>query len=232
MNNLAIIPARGGSKRIPRKNIKNFLGKPIIAYSIKTAIDSNLFDEIMVSTDDPEIAEIAIKYGAKVPFMRSYNNSKDNSTTIEVIAEVIEKYQKNDQNFQNVCCIYPCAPLCKPEYLVEAYEKLLDYNFDSVFPVIKYSTPIQRAFKQTANKRVVLINPKYEMSRSQDLDESYFDAGQFYWMQNSRILTNNKIYTNNSGVIVLNDLQAQDIDNLIDWELAELKYKLINKNEY
>ncbi len=231
MHNLAIIPARGGSKRIPRKNIKNFLGIPIIAYSIKIAIESNFFDEIMVSTDDPEIAEIAIKYGAKVPFMRSVENSSDYSTTIEVITEVIDSYKKCNQHFDKICCIYPCAPLCKVEYLTESYNKLINYNFETVFPVIKYSTPIQRAFKKTENERIIIINSEYENSRTQDLDASYFDAGQFYWFQNPKILINKKIYTKNSGFIVLDELHAQDIDDNIDWELAQLKYKLINKNE-
>lgn len=230
MNNLAIIPARGGSKRIPRKNIKNFLGIPIIAYSIKLAIESNLFEEVMVSTDDHEIAEVAIKYGAKVPFFRSEKNSKDHSSTIDVIEEVIFNYQTLNLKFQHICCIYPCAPLCKNEYLHEAYTLLKHKNFDSVFPVISYSTPIQRALKIEENEKVSIIRPEFENVRSQDLEPAYFDAGQFYWLKSPEILKNRKIYTNNSGYIILNEMQAQDIDNIIDWELAELKYKLINKN--
>ena len=230
MGNLAIIPARGGSKRIPRKNIKDFLGKPIIAYSIKIAIESKLFDEIMVSTDDPEIAEIAKKYGAKVPFMRSAQNSSDYSTTIEVITEVIEYYNKCNQSFENICCIYPCAPLCKSEYLSEAYKKFKNKNFETVFPVIQYSTAIQRALEITYNERISIINPEYEKIRSQDLAPSYFDAGQFYWLQNSKVLVTKKIYTNNSGYIIIDELNAQDIDNEVDWQIAEFKYKLIYNN--
>lgn len=228
MGNLAIIPARGGSKRIPRKNIKNFLGIPIIAYSIKTALESMLFEEVMVSTDDYEIAEIAIKHGAKVPFFRSSINSSDYATTIEVIEEVIDEYKKNDRSFESICCIYPCAPLCKSEHLSKAYNTLKDGKFETVFPVIPYSTPIQRALKIIDNQRIAIIHPELQNTRSQDLELSYFDAGQFYWLQGPNVLINKKIYTNYSGYIILDELHAQDIDNNTDWELAELKYKLIN----
>ena len=226
MNNIAIIPARGGSKRIPRKNIRNFLGKPIIAYSIEIALESGLFNEVMVSTDDIEIAEIAKKYGAKVPFFRSSNNSNDTATTFDVIEEVLTYYKMQDRNFDNLCCIYPCAPFCSTLNLTETYNLLLEKNFDTVFPVIQYSTPIQRAFR-VENDKIIMINPKFQDTRTQDLEHSYFDAGQFYWVQKARILTNKIIYSNNSGCIVLDELNAHDIDNEIDWEIAEMKYKLI-----
>jgi pseudaminic acid cytidylyltransferase len=230
-NNIAIIPARGGSKRIPRKNIKNFLGIPVIAYSIQTALESQLFDEVMVSTDDPEIADIATSYGAKVPFLRSVKNSGDFATTVEVIEEVIESYKDCNRSFESICCIYPCAPLCKSDHLIGGYHKLKFGNFNTVFPVVKYSTPIQRALKIINEEKISIIYPEYQNKRSQDLEASYFDAGQFYWIQNSKVLINKKIYTDNSGYIILNELESQDIDNILDWELAELKYKLLN-NEY
>lgn len=227
MSNICIIPARGGSKRIPRKNIKDFLGKPIIAYSIETAINSNLFDEVMVSTDDEEIAEIAKKYGANVPFLRSKKNSDDFATTYDVIEEVIDEYSKINQLFTNACCFYSCAPLVTIEMLNVAYTKLNETDLDAVFPIIEYSFPIQRAIKLNNNK-IELFNEKYLSSRSQDLEKSFHDAGQFYWMNIEKITEKKKIITDNCGAIVISELQGQDIDNKTDWKLAELKYKLIN----
>lgn len=229
MANLAIIPARGGSKRIPRKNIKDFLGKPIIAYSIEEAINSKLFKEVMVSTDDEEIAEVAIKYGAKVPFLRSSVNSNDYATTFDVIDEVIGDYENKNLKFENICCIYSCAPLIVKSKIIEAYELLIKNNFDSVFTVVNYSTPIQRALK-FENKNIMMVNYEYERSRSQDLDSNYFDAGQFYWLNPKAIVVKKKIFTDNSGAIILSDLYAQDIDNEIDWQIAELKYKIVNRH--
>lgn len=227
MRNLAIIPARGGSKRIPRKNIKNFLDLPIIAYSIKNALESELFQEVMVSTDDLEIAEIAVKYGAKVPFLRSNINSNDLATTFDVIEEVMSEYAKKNLVFDNTCCIYSCAPLIIKSNLIEAYNLLLSKDFKSVFPIVMYSTPIQRALMLELD-RVIMSNETFETKRSQDLESFYFDAGQFYWLKNSTVINEKKIFTNNSGAIILNDLFAQDIDNETDWKLAEMKYKLIN----
>uniref|UniRef100_UPI0040470EB4 pseudaminic acid cytidylyltransferase n=1 Tax=Algoriphagus sp. TaxID=1872435 RepID=UPI0040470EB4 len=230
MKNIAIIPARGGSKRIPRKNILNFYGKPIIAYSIEVAIKSKLFSEVMVSTDDIEIANVAKEYGAKVPFYRSDSNSGDYSTTYDVIEEVISKYSEIGKKFDNTCCIYPCAPFISIKNLSKAYNMLLEHKFNSVFPVVPYSTAIQRAFILENNK-LKTINSEFENSRSQDLPKTYYDAAQFYWINNKKNNDSKKIYTNNSGCIILDELHAQDIDNNIDWELAQLKYKLINKNE-
>jgi len=227
MNNIAIIPARGGSKRIPRKNIREFLGKPILSYSIDVALKSGLFCEVMVSTDDEEIANIALEYGANVPFLRSSLNSNDYATTFEVIDEVIGVYENKNLKFENICCIYSCAPLIIKSKIIEAYELLLKNNFDSVFPVVKYSTPIQRALKFENNK-IFMNNDQFEKSRSQDLDSYYFDAGQFYWLNSKVIGMKKNIYTKNSGAIVLSDVHVQDIDNETDWKLAEMKYKLIN----
>jgi N-acylneuraminate cytidylyltransferase len=230
MRNLAIIPARGGSKRIPRKNIKDFLGTPIIAYSITAAIKSNLFDDIIVSTDDIEIANLSKYYGASVPFLRDPKNSDDFATTFDVIEEVINNCLQLGKEYENVCCIYPCAPFCTENQIIDSYNLLLDKKYKSVFPVVPYSTPIQRALI-IENGKILPINSAVQNLRSQDLEHSYYDAGQFYWLDKSCILNDKKIFTDNSGVIVLDELHAQDIDTQIDWQLAELKYKLINKNE-
>lgn len=224
MKNLAIIPARGGSKRIPRKNIKPFLGEPIIAYSIKAALSSGLFAEVMVSTDDEEIAEIAINYGAKVPFLRSKSAADDYATTADVLVEVINTYTKG---FDNACCIYPTAPFVTEENLNEAYHILEANNFDSVYPIVKFGYPIQRALS-VENNKVQLVDIKHLETRSQDLENRYHDAGQFYWFKVSSFMKERHIMTNNSGYIEIDELKVQDIDNEVDWKLAELKYKLIN----
>jgi len=224
MPNLCIIPARGGSKRIPGKNIKDFLGKPIIAYSIEMAIKSKLFDEVMVSTDDDEIAEIAKHYGAKVPFLRSDEKSNDFATTFDVIEEVLHEYQKIGSTFEFTCCIYSCAPFVTSSKLVIAFQTMKQNQYDSVFPIMSFGFPIQRALKQRDNK-VSFFYPEFSLSRSQDLEKSYHDAGQFYWMNTEIILKNKKILTDNSGCILISELEGQDIDNEMDWKLAELKYK-------
>ncbi|MCW2120272.1 pseudaminic acid cytidylyltransferase [Flavobacterium sp. 7A] len=225
MTNICIIPARGGSKRIFRKNIKIFLGKPIIAYSIEVAIKSGLFDEIMVSTDDEEIAEIAIKYGAKIPFLRSNEKSNDFATTYEVIEEVLQNYKKRGQSFDQACCIYPCAPFISTKKLVEAARKL--DKFETVLPIVQYGFPIQRALKKNEADSVSFIQPEFELSRSQDLNESFHDAGQFYWFNLKSLFKNKSVLSENTGCVVLSEIEVQDIDNEIDWKLAELKYKLL-----
>jgi|TARA_B110000090_G_C13276869_1_gene406470 pseudaminic acid cytidylyltransferase len=227
MGNICIIPARGGSKRIPRKNIKEFLGKPIIAYSIKAAIDSKLFDEVIVSTDDLEIANIAKKYGAKVPFMRSAKNSNDFATTFDVIEEVINNYKNKSIEFDNLCCLYPCAPFVNPDILQRAYNQLIEKVFDSIFPVIAYGFPIQRALRINQGKASMIFEENLNV-RSQDLEESFHDAGQFYWSNSNKLLLSKKLLTNNTGGIVISELVSQDIDTETDWKLAELKYSLSN----
>lgn len=224
MANICIVPARGGSKRIPRKNIKQFLGKPIIAYSIEAAIDSRLFDEVMVSTDDKEIAAIAEHYGAKIPFLRSKENANDHATTFSVIEEVLFKYQEKHIDFANACCLYPCAPFVTADKLSEAYKMLQD--FDSVFPVVKFGFPIQRALKKEDDGNLSFFQPEYELMRSQDLEQSYHDAGQFYWFKVEKILSEKKILTQNTGGVIMSEMEVQDIDNEIDWKLAELKYQM------
>lgn len=231
MANVAIITARGGSKRIPRKNIKPFCGKPIIAYSIEAALKSNLFDEVMVSTDDEEIAEVAKKYGAKVPFMRSKKNADDFTGTVDVILEVLNDYNKLGVIFTYACCIYPTAPLIQNKHLTHAYEFLVNKKFETVFPVTAFSFPILRALRIDKNNRASMIWPENMAKRSQDLPPAYHDAGQFYWMNVSAIQTNKKLYADYSGVVILDDKEVQDIDNESDWKLAELKYQFTINNK-
>lgn len=225
MKRIAIIPARGGSKRIPQKNIRDFLGKPIISYSIQAALDSQLFDEVMVSTDDEKIAEIAQSLGANVPFLRSLNSSSDFATTLDVIEEVIHEYSKLNQEFQEICCIYACAPFVSKEILISSFELMQSEGFDSIFPIMAYGFPIQRALILNHGK-VSFINQENSSVRSQDLETNFHDAGQFYWMK-SKILIEKKIITNNTGGVIISELEGQDIDNEVDWKLAELKYEIL-----
>lgn len=225
---IAIIPARGGSKRIPRKNIKPFLGKPIISYSINTALESNLFSEVMVSTDDEEIAEIAIQCGAKVPFLRSAENANDFVGTAEVLLEVIDNYKANNQEFNYGCCLYPTAPFITSHLLKEAFQKLIKNNFDVVFPIQKFPYPIQRGLR-LKDEKVKMIWPKNLTKRSQDLEEYYHDCGLFYFFKTAVLMQKKKLFTSNSGAIILKEKQAQDIDTQDDWEVAEFKYKLFHK---
>lgn len=226
MSKICIITARGGSKRIPRKNIKEFCGKPIIAYSIEAAINSKLFDEVMVSTDDEEIASVSIKYGAKVPFMRSAKNSDDYAGTADVLAEVLEQYESLGVTFDEMCCIYPTAPFVTAEKLCSAYKHFLSSDAEAIIPVVKFSYPPQRCFIK--NKSFIEYKwPEYIKSRSQDLELFYHDAGQFY-MYNTKAFTEGyregKAYQLKTAAFELDEIEVQDIDNLIDWKLAELKY--------
>ena len=224
-NCLAIIPARGGSKRIPGKNIKNFLGKPIIAYSIETALQSKLFNEVMVSTDSDEIAEIAKQYGAKVPFMRSSKNSDDHASTMDVIFEVLDSYKKEGKEFKYICCIYPTAPLMQNNHLQKGFVKLEKKKFSIVYPVVSFSYPVWRGLTVDKDGTTKMLWPEYESTRSQDLKIVYHDVGQWYWFDREKI---NDL--SNAGSIILSEESAQDIDSLTDWSLAEMKYKLFNKS--
>ena len=223
---ICVIPARGGSKRIHKKNIKPFLGSPIISYSIKAAQESGLFDEIMVSTDDNEIADIAINNGAKVPFLRSKKNADDFATTVDVILEVLKKYESRGDKFDIGCCIYPTAPFVSNELLKNTYSYLLENNFDTVFPALQFSFPIQRAIKVKENKRIELFEPEHQFTRSQDLEFAYHDAGQFYWFNLERLKEKKMLWTNNSGITPLSEMQAHDIDTEEDWRIAEFKFKM------
>lgn len=225
MKNIAIIPARGGSKRIPRKNIKPFMGKPIIAYSIEAALQSGLFDEVMVSTDDKQIAEIACKYGAQVPFMRSAEMSNDYAGTDDVILEVLRKYKEQGREFETVCCIYSTAPFVTSERLREAYEKM-NSEIDSVFTCVAYSYPIQRSL-HIVDGKISMLYPEYEASRSQDLETIYHDAGQFYVAKTASFIQEKTFWGKNTAGLVLSELEVQDLDTLTDWQLAEMKYELL-----
>lgn len=230
MSNLAIIPARGGSKRIPKKNIKPFLGKPIIAYSIEAALKSEIFDEVMVSTDDPEIVKIALQYGAKVPFLRSNENANDYAVLADVILEVINQYTALDKHYNNVCCLLPTAPFVTSYKLKKAYSVFKDKNYDSLFPVLEYSFPIQRSLKIEDNK-VKMVWEEHLNTRSQDLESRYHDSGQFYWVKRNNFLEEKKLFTSNTGSYIISHLEAQDIDNDVDWKLAEMKYKILLDEE-
>lgn len=228
MANLCIIPARGGSKRIPKKNIKSFLGKPIIAYSIEAAINSTLFDEIMVSTDDDEIAEAALKYGANVPFRRTALTSNDHATTFDVLEEVVKEYQNRNQMFDNICCLYATAPFVMGAKLKHAYDLMMEQKNDSIFPMVEFSFPIQRALK-IDNGKLSFVNPAEKNTRSQDLEKRYHDAGQFYFMKTDIVLGKGELVSDKAGTFVINEMEAQDIDSETDWLLAELKYRLLSK---
>ena len=228
MKNIAIIPARGGSKRVPRKNIKLFHGKPIIAYSIESAINSGLYDEVMVSTDDYEIQEIAIKYGAKVPFIRSNKNSNDFATTVDVLLEVLDFYNSNNQSFQNGTCIYACSPFVKPELLIESLEILQKRSCDCVFPILAYSHPIQRAIKRNSIGKIEECDTRNQNARTQDLVKAYHDAGMFYTFNINKLFETRSLRTKNTFSIEIDELHAQDIDSENDWILAEMKYKLFS----
>jgi len=228
MKSLAIIPARGGSKRIPGKNIKNFLGKPIISYSIQTALKSKLFDTVMVSTDSKEIAEVAESYGASIPFLRSNENSDDFATTVDVLIEVLNAYKKKGILFDVICCIYPTTPMIDFEALKNAYDKMINDNLDTVFPVLKFSYPPQRAITLDNDNLMQLQYPELKNTRSQDLEALYHDAGQFYWVKTAPFLKTKNLWPQRTGVVLLSEMDAQDIDNIDDWKLAELKYQIKN----
>lgn len=228
MSKIAIITARGGSKRIPRKNIKSFLGKPIIAYSIKAALESNFFDQVMVSTDDEEIAEISLNYGASVPFLRSKENSDDYSGTTEVLLEVLQEYRLKGENFDAACCLYPTAPFVTGKKIKDSYEFFWQNNYETVFPVVRFSSPIQRALRVGVENKISMFYPENRTKRSQDLEEAFYDAGQFYWIRPELLKQNKKLWTENSGVVVYDETEVQDIDNEIDWKLAEVKFRFNN----
>ncbi len=229
MRNIAIIPARGGSKRIPRKNIKPFMGKPIIAYSIEAALQSGLFDEVMVSTDDQEIATIAKQYGASVPFYRSPETSNDYATMENVIEEVLYCYKEQGENFDDFCCILSTAPFLTSDSLIDSYRKFEKNSFDALVPVLSFSYPIQRALFMK-DSRLLMREPEHIHTRSQDLEPMYHDAGLFYWMKVDKFFETKEILCENTGMIQLSEVEVQDIDTEEDWKLAELKYQILGKD--
>ncbi len=227
---LAIITARGGSKRIPRKNIKEFLGKPIIAYSIDAALKSGVFDEVMVSTDDANIRDIALGYGASVPFMRSEKTSNDMAMTHEVVIEVLEEYERIGKTFEYVCCIYPTAPFITAEKLREGKSILEKETVDAVVPVVAFSFPPQRAFVISDNA-VKFIMPENRLVRSQDLERWYHDCGQFYFLRTKQFLIEKNLIMERTAPMIMDELEVQDIDNYDDWKIAELKMQLMIDKE-
>ncbi len=223
---IAVIPARGGSKRIPRKNIKDFYGKPLIAYSIEVAINSKLFDKVVVSTDDEEIASIAKAYGADVPFLRPKELSDDFTGTDEVVSHTLEYFKNRGEVFDYVCTIYATAPLLQEKYLIEGFEKLKNSDAVHAFSVTSMPFPIQRTFKIDENGRCKMFFPEHYMTRSQDLEEAYQDAGQFYWTKLNE-KSDEIMFGKDSIAVVLPRHLVQDIDTLEDWMRAEIMYKVI-----
>ena len=224
---IAIITARGGSKRIPKKNIRNFCGKPMIAYSIEAALDSGLFDEVMVSTDSREIADIAVTCGAAVPFFRSAETSDDFASTSDVLLEVIRRYRELGQRFDYMCCIYPTAPFLTAEKLKEAMRLMELEQPVSVMPVVRFSYPPQRCFVQREDGTIAYKYEEYLRSRSQDLEPLYHDAGQFYLYHTETYLRFNGVVRENILPIIVPESEVQDIDTEEDFKIAELKYRLL-----
>lgn len=230
MNNssIAIITARGNSKRIPRKNIKEFCGKPIMNYSIEAALHSGLFTEVMVSTDDEEIAEIAKRAGAQVPFMRSSATASDYASTDDVILEVLNRYKELGREFETFCCLYPTAPFVTAKKLQKA-AKLLE-RADAVMPVVAFSYPPQRCVILNEDGELRMKWPEYAQTRSQDLETYYHDCGQFYFCRTKPVLENGTTDLPHMAPMIMSELEVQDIDNPEDWALAEMKYKMMQNN--
>ena len=225
--NIAIIPARGGSKRIPRKNIKSFHGKPMIAYSIEAALNSGCFDKVIVSTDDQEIADVAIKYGAEVPFLRPENISDDFATTMDVMQHAIQWCVEQELEVDNVCCIYATAPFILPEYIEQGLVAVSSPNVEYAFSATSFPFAIQRAISVDQNGFVAMFSPEFANTRSQDLEEAYHDAGQFYWGKSSAFLAGKAIFAQHSKAILLPRKRVQDIDTPEDWELAETLFSVL-----
>lgn len=227
MKSIAIITARGGSKRIPKKNIRDFCGKPIIAYSIEAALDAGVFDEVMVSTDSEEIAAIAVRIGAKVPFMRSEQTSNDYATTVDVIREVLGEYKKAGKVFDSFTCIYPTAPFIDGKLLKDALKKMSDSEAEALIPVVRFSFPPQRAF--VIREGIVQYEfPEYEKTRSQDLEPIYHDCGQFYICTCQAFEKYGSLITPETIPYIMPEERVQDIDTMSDWEIAEAKYKVLH----
>ncbi|MDB5242442.1 MAG: CMP-N-acetylneuraminic acid synthetase [Spirosoma sp.] len=227
MSNVAVITARGGSKRIPGKNSRLFLGKPIIAYVIDSALQSGLFDHVMVSTDDEEIGKIARQYGATVPFMRTPQTAHDFATTAEVLTEVFGEYAQQGQVFDYACCIYPTAPFITSDLLNLSFSLLTEKKFDTVYPIQRFSFPIQRAV-YLRDYRVQWVQPEQALTRSQDLEPTYHDAGQFYFIDVAAFCNSHQLITANSGAVIISEMAAHDIDTEGDWQVAEFKYSIMH----
>jgi pseudaminic acid cytidylyltransferase len=227
---IAIIPARGGSKRIPRKNIKDFFGKPLIAYSIENALSSKLFDRVIVSTDDEEIASIAKEYGAEVPFFRPKELADDFTGTGAVVSHVLQILREQGSEYDFACTIYATAPFIQEKYLKEAFSKLKDSDAKVAFSCTSMPFPIQRTFKINNNGRSEMFWPENHNKRSQDLEEAYQDAGQFYWT-NLKVQSHEPGFGKDSIPIILPRYLVQDIDTLEDWQRAEVMYEVIQRQK-
>ncbi|MGL5103532.1 MAG: pseudaminic acid cytidylyltransferase [Plesiomonas sp.] len=225
---IALIPARGGSKRIPQKNIRPFAGKPIIAYSIEAALQASCFDAVIVSTDDPAIVEIAQQYGAEVPFMRPAEIANDYATTTDVIRHALLWFHQQQQPVDALCCLYATAPFVRAEDLLAGYHLLAQDDTDYVFSATRYSFPIQRAIKLDAQQRVSMFQPEHLSTRSQDLPEAFHDAGQFYWGTADAFLNSKPIFSPAARAMILPRQRVQDIDTPEDWEYAELMFRLLH----
>lgn len=226
---IAIIPARGGSKRIPRKNIKEFHGKPLIAYSIEAALKSGCFDRVIVSTDDIEIAKVAKQLGAEVPFIRPDDISNDFATTMDVIQHALFWYRENGQDITYACCIYATAPFISSEAIRTGFNELIKGDFNYSFSATTFPFPIQRALKINPDGSTQMFMPEHINTRSQDLEEAYHDAGQFYWGKTAAFLDKKPIFSNSSFAVILPRETVQDIDTLEDWSNAELMYEVLIK---
>lgn len=232
MSTIAIITARGGSKRIPRKNIRPFCGIPIIGYSIKAALAAGCFEEVMISTDDSEIAEVAQGLGASVPFFRSARTSDDHATTSDALVEVLTEYAQRGRTFELACCLYPTAPFVTSEMLAAGLRRLRDDpDLDCVMPVVRFGYPIQRALK-LENDRLRMICPENLNARSQDLLPTYHDVGQCYWFRVEPFLRNRRLLTSNTAALVVPEWSVQDIDTEDDWIMAETKYEIRNRSRF
>ena len=229
--NICVIPARAGSRRIPRKNIKEFNGKPIIAYSIEAALKSNCFSQVIVSTDDDEISEVAKKYGAHVPFVRPDELSNDYVGTIPVIKHTIEWMEDNNNYIENVCCLYATAPFLQSKIISKAYKQLKDSSADYCFSVTSFAFPIQRAIKIIQDSKVNMFYPEHFDKRSQDLEEAYHDAGQFYWGKAQAFKDGLTLFSEVATPYVLPRYIVQDIDTMEDWIRAEAMHKVLQETE-
>lgn len=225
MESIAIIPARGGSKRIPRKNVMNFAGKHAIGRTIECARESKLFSHIVVSTDDPEIAEVSLSYGAEVPFKRDKELSDDHTVTVDVILDAITKLQLNGLDPDYVCCIYPVTPLLASKRVREASETLINGDWDYVFGAIPFEAPIERSIRRQPDGQVRFIDPTFLNTRTQDLEVSFHDSGQFYFGRKDAWMRKAPILSGNSTFIELNKFEVIDIDTPEDWNLAEIIYQ-------
>lgn len=225
---IAIIPARGGSKRIPGKNVKMFCGKPMISWAIDYARGSKMFEKVIVSTDDEHIAHVARSAGAETPFLRPPELADDFTPTVPVIAHAIETCQTMGWSVDYACCIYPCVPFLQIQDLIDGFALMQDAHANFSYPVTSYAHPIQRAMRRLPTGKMELIQPEYELTRTQDLENSYHDTGQFYWGTARAWTARMKMHTDGVGLVIPN-WRVVDIDNIDDWKRAEILYEIFKR---